>query len=817
MQVNLTTRLQYMHRSLLAKLEEQALAFGAANLRRSERRTIDARTEYYSLLSVIPMQTQQLVQEADKVATSERILKSLLFDEIKVRHDQIHEAHENTFNWIFDDDATSFKKWLTSSSDDVFWVSGKAGSGKSTLMKFLCNHKTTDDLLQQWAGGQKLVFANFFFWNSGLPMQKSQIGLLQTLVYQILQQCPDLIPFASAHRWEAKYSESLLMERWTRAELSLAIQSIVSSGQLNSRFCFFIDGLDEYADESHGDHHNLIQDLDHLVKTSQIKLCVSSRPWNVFVKRYGDDPQHVLRLQDLTSGDMQRYVQDKLENDERFRALAAREPQASTLATQIRDKADGVFLWVYLVVRSLLRGLGESDSTDELERRLSEIPADLNLFFTKIIQTVDGTYHKYTVRALQLVSVAVDNMSSTALWRVSQDLDDPTFALKAAIEPLTQADIDALRAKAATSINKWCRDLLELKPGIIRNERYDQVNFLHRTVKDFLLTEEVRNGIFNHASCRPSPFQALCRIYLAEAKAQHLNDDKVSTFHDKASFVCYYAKMCEQNENMTPIDTLLELERTVDEARRHSKSLYWAEFPRRPLQFMMMKDLCMYVKHMLSKEPQLKIGILNVTYDILEAIGRYDRQFTSNPSAQMIKTILEQGVSPNEAFSSGHGAAPQTPWQCFLQHTYTLEHSVDTWEIAKLMLQHGADPGARTKVFAHVGKRRLHGPRREEFLGVRACLMNNCWDEEAQSRFDTLLKEFHVHEHSPQNLQETVTNENVQDTTFVDGEAFVRRLIREETPDEGLTSESVVAKEKLSVEGVSRRRKVRAVLKNILR
>jgi hypothetical protein len=41
--------------------------------------------------------------------------------------------------------------WLLG-GDGIFHISGKMGSGKSTLMKFLCEQKMTMTLLQQWAG-----------------------------------------------------------------------------------------------------------------------------------------------------------------------------------------------------------------------------------------------------------------------------------------------------------------------------------------------------------------------------------------------------------------------------------------------------------------------------------------------------------------------------------------------------------------------------------------------------------------------------------------------------------------------------------------
>jgi hypothetical protein len=57
-----------------------------------------------------------------------------------------------------DDAFVQREKWINwlSSGNGIFHIAGKLGSGKSTLMKFLCNHPQTKDALQKWAGMFKL-------------------------------------------------------------------------------------------------------------------------------------------------------------------------------------------------------------------------------------------------------------------------------------------------------------------------------------------------------------------------------------------------------------------------------------------------------------------------------------------------------------------------------------------------------------------------------------------------------------------------------------------------------------------------------------
>lgn len=94
------------------------------------------------------------VEKGKEYSAEQRILDCLRFETMEDRHVSIQSAHEKTFSWIFKEglDAAasqphmSFVKWLES-DHNLFWVSGKPGSGKSTLMKYLCKcHRLTSDL-----------------------------------------------------------------------------------------------------------------------------------------------------------------------------------------------------------------------------------------------------------------------------------------------------------------------------------------------------------------------------------------------------------------------------------------------------------------------------------------------------------------------------------------------------------------------------------------------------------------------------------------------------------------------------------------------
>jgi len=81
-------------------------------------------------------------------------------------------------------------------------------------------------------------------------------------------------------------------------ELVSTVRRLMHQVKVVASFCFFIDGLDEYD----GDHNDIIQIIDELSRISRIKICLSSRPWNIFEDVFGQGSNQKLALQDLTRG-----------------------------------------------------------------------------------------------------------------------------------------------------------------------------------------------------------------------------------------------------------------------------------------------------------------------------------------------------------------------------------------------------------------------------------------------------------------------------------------------------------------------------------
>ncbi|KAK0728346.1 hypothetical protein B0T26DRAFT_748580 [Lasiosphaeria miniovina] len=165
----------------------------------------------------------------------------------------------------------------------------------------------------------------------------------------------------------------------------------------DANYFFLVDGLDEFDSSS----QDLVELLNMLGSLLNVRLCVSSRPLVVFEDAYGRNPG--LRLEDMTRPDISSYVNIHFWKHPAFPELFEVDPDFySKIVRQVTIKASGIFLWVVLVGRSLMEGLANGDRPEDLQRRLDEIPAELeNLFATML----DNLEPRYFVRASNIFQI----------------------------------------------------------------------------------------------------------------------------------------------------------------------------------------------------------------------------------------------------------------------------------------------------------------------------------------------------------------------------------------------------------------------------
>ncbi|KAL2782621.1 hypothetical protein BJX66DRAFT_172511 [Aspergillus keveii] len=461
-----------------------------------------------------------------------KVLQRLAFPSMYSREGSIERAESNTFAWMVDegcepasdlgrsDIATGeenhdrIQHWRTYAKDKtkqeglrervrakfltwlnsgryVFHISGKAGSGKSTLMKFLAQSPRVRKELEAWSGGSPLIFVRFFFWNSGDATQMSLEGLYRTLLFETCRQKPDMIPHLFLEIWR---DSSLASAPLHFDEVKLASHRLIQQGSSSeSYFCFFIDGLDEFEGDE-VDYWRLSQDLQSWISHAKnIKLCVSSRPHIPFVRSFGQDVNHQNSIHELTWLDISEFTLAMFEKDPNFHRI---KDTYKELTTELVNASDGVFLWARMAVRSLLKGLGYQVSQKELRRKLQLLPKGLDGLFDQILSSIDPDDQHLSD---QLFLLTTPNfclwqpvVQNAIAYSWLEDLDDPTFPFANAMSPYTEQEIDERLEGVRSLLDRLSRGLLEMSPKRPREkDGHDyfthQVQFLHRSARDYIV------------------------------------------------------------------------------------------------------------------------------------------------------------------------------------------------------------------------------------------------------------------------------------------------------------------------------------------
>lgn len=351
---------------------------------------------------------QQHISLQDIKEYRKRLLDSLWFRELYSREERIADAHRKTFEWIFDRSGQrvgpwdNFIQWLENGKE-TYWINGKAGSGKSTLMSFLCDDARTKHSLRIWSGSKILLMPRFYFWSDGKHMEKSIEGLLRSLLWQIIDGMPNLQLDDHRHIREPTAA-------WTERRLRRVLAETVEQALKTHSFCFFIDGLDQF----NGDQDTLIAFVQETVLSNKVKICLSSRPHRAFTRAFATSAK--LRLHDLPREDIQSFVKDKLGD-------VAQIPLSSSqysrwpldITERILERAAGVFLWVSLAVKDQLRGFRNGDNPRQLKERLDTLPDEIEKIYERMLSHIEKVYTKEASVSLQ---IALHRSSSSLLGYV---------------------------------------------------------------------------------------------------------------------------------------------------------------------------------------------------------------------------------------------------------------------------------------------------------------------------------------------------------------------------------------------------------------
>ncbi|KAF9766019.1 hypothetical protein IL306_001611 [Fusarium sp. DS 682] len=669
-------------------------------------------------ISEIEKQLSSLAIAEKDITKQQSILQSLTFAHRSARHAGITDAHIKTFEWMFKGDGVCggcFLNWLKN-GNGIFWVSGKPGSGKSTLMKFIADHSSTAHILSTWSSPRSTYIISHYFWSAGTDMQRSQEGLLRTLLYEIFRQCPDLLQMACNQRWQEMDSGSL-SQPWNLSELRIVLKKVADQANMSQQFCFFIDGLDEFA----GDRQDLCQDLVDLSQSPNIKLCISSRPWNIFESNFGNDPANKLYIHQLTHDDIRSYTELRLLHHPGWKSLESEVTGANSLIDQVTERARGVFLWVFFVTKLLREGLEDDDSFSDLHRRLESFPSDLEPFFKHMLETVQPIHYEKMSGVLAIAIKAQSPLNASIYRFHSLEYESMDYALERHVETESEQEEKNWYKKTKRRLNGWCRGLLEVKGG--------RVDFLHRTVMDFLRTVEMSDFLQSKSRDEFNANLSILRAYTAWIKTtaceKEIKRTGPGSYNDTPlvsrirEAIAYAGELEDETEDHTQaeiilLDTIEATLRTIDRRAKgrafpisegfntDGASVFFREH-------VVKQKLLKYLSHRIREVDYFSEFEVTPLAMVIHSELWPDKENLPWPEKciKMLKLLLENGESPNDQFEinikhDSHHVTKMSAWAMLIfwiipgliGHVGPKLIPTLQADLLSLFLKHKADPNA---------------------------------------------------------------------------------------------------------------------------
>ena len=428
-----------------------------------------------------------LLHVSEAVSRSDQIgiRHSLFFPSMGYRETDIPRRHARTFDWIFKEPRkynngrsmwSSFPEWLTGPGRDMYWITGKPGAGKSTLMKFIFQDPRFEELLQKWTNGDELIIARYFAWTAGADhLQKSQAGLFRALLFDILSRREDLIQRVFSARWCLNLLfPGTPLPTFSLTELKAAFTSLLSEIGDSAKIVLIIDGLDEF-EEGHKELLSLLFDLN---SRNNIKISISSRPWNVF-KRLAQNP--MLQLENLTKSDIQLFVRETFDTNPAYKVFSAiNRDVAQTIARRIEEKARGVFLWVSVVTRLLSESLEDGYTAAELLEVLDSLPSEVSDLYQRLWHRMSPRSRAKAAPYFQLLHSCEE--VNLVLFGLALHFGDDDVPIDKPTSEMTDEYLINSIAYLERRVSNYTAGMVEIVDNL-GDPRNARVMYMHRTAK----------------------------------------------------------------------------------------------------------------------------------------------------------------------------------------------------------------------------------------------------------------------------------------------------------------------------------------------
>lgn len=191
------------------------------------------------------------------------------------------------------------------------------------------------------------------------------------------------------------------LKGWSMLEVKNALRDVFEHGASLLRICLLIDGLDEHKEgrcEVQRSHQVLVRYLQTLAQganfpSCHIKMVLASRAEGIFQEEFKDRPRFAIH--DYTKATIHIYVCRHFQSNNCAPLLE--------LCGVLTEKAQGVFIWVKLVVEELIEAYIAGDTISQLRNTIELLPKETTELYQRVLIRRDPKYSSETYVMLQLV------------------------------------------------------------------------------------------------------------------------------------------------------------------------------------------------------------------------------------------------------------------------------------------------------------------------------------------------------------------------------------------------------------------------------
>ncbi|KAI8950616.1 hypothetical protein F4801DRAFT_590286 [Xylaria longipes] len=381
--------------------------------------------------------------------------QTVIYDQVSAEASR----HPGTCSWVLTQ--ATIASWLSNQRNSPFvWLQGNPGCGKSVIAIQIVN----------FLSAQSSIVVSHFC-NSSYASSTQYDEVLKSLLFQIIRHSGPMTAYAYGQYVGKKAASIVILEQL----LQLATTALADDLGDSRTIYVIIDGLDDLDVEKQKRFLSLMNRIsrDSLCRPSSAtcKILVASRTAQLIRECLRKKTAVSLsdEKQKLTEA-IARYSEQRLKaHRSRFAELYLQDSDLVSIARQISQKADGMFLWARLVLDYLTHNIFYK--SQEIQEAVDTLPRKLAKFYERVL----------TQMITRFDARSVDRLRTIFGWIAFGSRPLRRAEFRSALSYC--AGITSVEELAPSHLFDMCSPLVEERPD-------SSLWFIHVSVKEYLQTSE---------------------------------------------------------------------------------------------------------------------------------------------------------------------------------------------------------------------------------------------------------------------------------------------------------------------------------------